>query len=91
VVEGSDQHRGWFQSSLLTAVAMVRASLHGTMRSITLLFILLSRAVRRSWSIGGAVASALQCLTGQGEHAAAPYKTVITHGCVAILFPSLSF
>lgn len=51
--EGSDQHRGWFQSSLLTSVALTGKAPFGTL--ITHGFLLDAKGFKQSKSIGNTV------------------------------------
>ncbi|KAF8930643.1 Isoleucyl-tRNA synthetase [Dissophora ornata] len=51
--EGSDQHRGWFQSSLLTSVALTGKAPFGTL--ITHGFLLDSKGFKQSKSLGNTV------------------------------------
>ncbi|KAG0209952.1 hypothetical protein BGX28_009823 [Mortierella sp. GBA30] len=51
--EGSDQHRGWFQSSLLTSVALTGKAPYGTL--ITHGFLLDAKGFKQSKSLGNTV------------------------------------
>ncbi|KAI8352635.1 Isoleucyl-tRNA synthetase [Mortierella sp. GBAus27b] len=51
--EGSDQHRGWFQSSLLTSVALTGKAPYGTL--ITHGFLLDEKGFKQSKSLGNTV------------------------------------
>ncbi|KAF9903138.1 hypothetical protein EC991_004121 [Linnemannia zychae] len=55
--EGSDQHRGWFQSSLLTSVALTGKAPFGTL--ITHGFLLDEKGFKQSKSIGNTVDPAI--------------------------------
>ncbi|KAG0343952.1 hypothetical protein BG004_004867 [Podila humilis] len=55
--EGSDQHRGWFQSSLLTSVALTGKAPYGTL--ITHGFLLDAKGFKQSKSIGNTVDPAI--------------------------------
>ncbi|KAF9965115.1 hypothetical protein BGZ70_005390 [Mortierella alpina] len=56
-IEGSDQHRGWFQSSLLTSVALTGKAPYGTL--ITHGFLLDAKGLKQSKSLGNTVDPAL--------------------------------
>jgi isoleucyl-tRNA synthetase len=74
-LEGSDQHRGWFQSSLLTSVAgrgsPATASGNNTTTATT--------TTNNNGGGGGGVVNASAPLVQKGV---APFKTVVTHGFV---------
>ncbi|CAO3572387.1 unnamed protein product [Mortierella alpina] len=55
--EGSDQHRGWFQSSLLTSVALTGKAPYGTL--ITHGFLLDAKGFKQSKSLGNTVEPAI--------------------------------
>jgi isoleucyl-tRNA synthetase len=71
VLEGSDQYRGWFQSMLLTAVAMQKKEKD----------VILSRSPERSEvAAKNLKTEILRRSAPQNDIVTAPYKTVITHG-----------
>ncbi|KAF9365674.1 hypothetical protein BGX34_009009 [Mortierella sp. NVP85] len=61
--EGSDQHRGWFQSSLLTSVALTGKAPYGTL--ITHGFLLDEKGFKQSKSLGNTVDPAVVIFGGK--------------------------
>ncbi|KAF9432820.1 hypothetical protein BGZ76_010263, partial [Entomortierella beljakovae] len=71
--EGSDQHRGWFQSSLLTSVALTGKAPYGTL--ITHGFLLDAKGVKQSKSIGNTVDPAIVISGGKNLQKDPAYGT----------------
>lgn len=68
-LEGSDQHRGWFQSSLLTSIAVSGSSPYSTV--ITHGFVLDEKGVKMSKSVGNVI-SPLTVINGGKDKAKEP-------------------
>ncbi|KAI1315672.1 hypothetical protein EDD11_000446 [Mortierella claussenii] len=71
--EGSDQHRGWFQSSLLTSVALTGKAPYGTL--ITHGFLLDSKGFKQSKSLGNTVDPAVVIRGGKNLQKDPAYGT----------------
>ncbi|KAF9427827.1 hypothetical protein BGZ94_004081 [Podila epigama] len=71
--EGSDQHRGWFQSSLLTSVALTGKAPFGTL--ITHGFLLDAKGFKQSKSIGNTVDPAVVINGGKNQQKDPAYGT----------------
>jgi len=71
--EGSDQHRGWFQSSLLTSVALTGKAPFGTL--VTHGFLLDSKGIKQSKSIGNTVDPAIVIYGGKNLQKDPAYGT----------------
>ncbi|KAG0225194.1 hypothetical protein BGW42_004607 [Actinomortierella wolfii] len=71
--EGSDQHRGWFQSSLLTSVALTGKAPYGTL--ITHGFLLDAKGFKQSKSLGNTVEPSVVIFGGKNVQKDPPYGT----------------
>jgi isoleucyl-tRNA synthetase len=71
--EGSDQHRGWFQSSLLTSVALTGKAPYGTL--ITHGFLLDEKGFKQSKSLGNTVDPAVVIFGGKNLQKDPAYGT----------------
>ncbi|KAF9349085.1 hypothetical protein BGX34_002061 [Mortierella sp. NVP85] len=71
--EGSDQHRGWFQSSLLTSVALTGKAPYGTL--ITHGFLLDEKGFKQSKSLGNTVDPAVIINGGKNPQKDPAYGT----------------
>ncbi|KAK3816161.1 MAG: Isoleucyl-tRNA synthetase [Benniella sp.] len=71
--EGSDQHRGWFQSSLLTSVALTGKAPYGTL--ITHGFLLDEKGFKQSKSLGNTVDPAVVIFGGKNLQKNPAYGT----------------
>ncbi|KAK9722931.1 isoleucine-tRNA ligase [Basidiobolus ranarum] len=80
-LEGSDQHRGWFQSSLITSVASTGKSPYGTL--ITHGFVLDEKGRKMSKSIGNVIEPSLIIKGGKNQKKNPPYGTDILRLWVA--------
>ncbi|KAI8363715.1 isoleucine--tRNA ligase [Mortierella sp. GBAus27b] len=79
--EGSDQHRGWFQSSLLTSVALTGKAPYGTL--ITHGFLLDEKGFKQSKSLGNTVDPAVVIFGGKNLQANPAYGTDVLRLWVA--------
>ncbi len=70
-LEGSDQHRGWFQSSLLTSVAVNGHAPYKTV--LTHGFTVDEKGIKMSKSIGNVVEPAVVILGGKNQKEEPPY------------------
>ncbi|RUS21822.1 tRNA synthetases class I-domain-containing protein [Endogone sp. FLAS-F59071] len=80
-LEGSDQHRGWFQSSLLTSIAVTGKSPYSTL--ITHGFVLDEHGRKMSKSLGNMIEPKLITLGGKDPKQHPPYGTDILRLWVA--------
>ncbi|KAG0202994.1 hypothetical protein BGX28_004589 [Mortierella sp. GBA30] len=80
-VEGSDQHRGWFQSSLLTSVALTGKAPYGTL--ITHGFLLDEKGFKQSKSLGNTIDPAVVINGGKSLQKDPAYGTDVLRLWVA--------